>query len=106
MVISIIILVVLIVVTILVVILRMKIRDNRSKCPKCKEQYNYDRDIAWEVLYIRYQGDRAYDHVKITCHCNKCGNKDVFEEDFHLQHDNKVYSLDRVIQAYLGFCDL
>ena len=46
---------------------------NRSFCPSCGEQYDYDRDIVWEVSSEEEKTNAVVANVDVECTCNKCG---------------------------------
>ncbi len=55
-----------------------KKRINRTYCPKCGEQYDYDEDIEWEVGGTKTSDRKVEAVVDVECCCGNCGHETSF----------------------------
>lgn len=63
----------------------------RSYCRACAAPFDYDRDISWEEIDQREDGNALVSTVEFTCVCPACGKEHIFRKKFEVaRRDSKT----------------
>ena len=59
-----------------------RLRLRRIYCPHCREKFDYETDVGWEVSGVETKGNKSVAIVAIECTCSNCGETPSFTEKF------------------------
>ena len=83
-----------------------KKRINRSYCPNCATNYDYQNNISWEVASTEENEKNVKAIVDFECTCSKCGNTVNFSEKFVIasynneKHRWEKYNISNLARKY------
>ena len=77
---------------------------NRSYCPSCSTKYDYQKDVAWEVMDKVETDTKVTATVEFACTCHNCQETQNFTQKFVVASynqktnswkENNIYNLVR-----------
>lgn len=74
-------------------------RVKRSYCPYCGEKYDYEEDVAWEVLNVTVSNNNKKADVEFQCVCSNCGEETAFTKNFTIAYFQNGKYVEKNIQT-------